>query len=70
MLLAVALPSASAASTWYVDTAAANDSGAGDVAHPKKFIPSGIALMSSAGGDTLVTAAPTPSGDAAGRSAA
>lgn len=64
MLLAVALPAASPAATWYVDGAAPNDSGAGDAAHPKKYIPSGIALMSSAGGDTLIVRAGTYSGSA------
>jgi hypothetical protein len=46
--------SISLAATYYVDAAAANDSGDGSSAHPKKYIPSGIALLSSSGGDTLI----------------
>ena len=44
----------SSAATYYVDASAANDSGTGSQASPKKYIPSGIALMSSSGGDTLI----------------
>jgi|GEM_PF-1409400 len=40
------------AATYYVDQAAANDSGTGSATSPKKYIVSGIQLMSS--GDTLV----------------
>ncbi|MBI4846008.1 MAG: fibronectin type III domain-containing protein [Candidatus Omnitrophica bacterium] len=40
------------AATYYVDSSAANDSGNGSSANPKKYIYSGILLMSS--GDTLI----------------
>ena len=51
--------STSFATTYYVDSSAANDSGSGSVGSPKKFISSGIRLMSSNGGDTLVLASGT-----------
>ena len=50
------------ASTYYVDASAANDSGNGTIAQPKKFIHSGAALMSSLGGDTLLIAPGTYAG--------
>jgi hypothetical protein len=62
-LLFVCGPSASFAATYYVDAAAANDSGNGSLAHPKKYIPSGIALLSSSGGDTLIIRNGTYSGE-------
>jgi hypothetical protein len=40
--------------TYYVDAAALDDSGSGSQASPKKFIPSGIALLSPSGGDVLI----------------
>ncbi|MBI4846006.1 MAG: hypothetical protein HY810_05990 [Candidatus Omnitrophica bacterium] len=40
------------AATYYVDSNAANDSGIGSSLNPKKYIYSGILLMSS--GDTLI----------------
>lgn len=40
--------------TFYVDTSAASDAGTGSATSPKKFIGSGLALLSAAGGDTLV----------------
>ncbi|TAN62069.1 tandem-95 repeat protein, partial [bacterium] len=43
---------ASYAATYYVDASAASDSGSGSQASPKKYIKSGIALMT--GGDTLI----------------
>lgn len=39
---------------YYVDAAAANDSGDGSIGSPKKYIGSGIGLLSSSGGDTLI----------------
>lgn len=39
---------------YYVDTNAANDSGAGTEISPKKYIQSGVSLMSASGGDTLI----------------
>lgn len=48
--------------TIYVDAAAANDSGTGTAANPKKFIPSGIALLPAAGGGTVVIRAGTYAG--------
>ena len=42
--------------TYYVDAKASNDLGSGDGNAPKKHIASGIALMSPAGGDTLIIA--------------
>jgi hypothetical protein len=44
------------AATYYVDAAAASDSGNGSQSSPKKYIQSGVSLMSSSGGDTLVIA--------------
>jgi hypothetical protein len=41
------------AATYFVDGQAANDAGNGSQAQPKKFIASGMALLSSAGGDVL-----------------
>jgi hypothetical protein len=41
------------AATYYVDASVANDSGSGSPSSPKKYIPSGIALMSG-GGNTLI----------------
>lgn len=46
------VPFASNAATYYVDAAALNDDGNGSFAAPKKYISSGIFLMS--GGDTLI----------------
>ena len=42
--------------TYYVDSAVQNDAGNGSQASPKKFLTSGMALMSVNGGDTLVLA--------------
>ncbi len=39
--------------TYYVNASAADDSGSGSQSAPKKYISSGIALMSSSGGDVL-----------------
>jgi len=47
-------PLALNAATYYVDDSASNDSGNGSKASPKKYINSGLALMSSSGGDTLI----------------
>lgn len=44
------------AATYYVDAGANNDAGNGSADTPKKYITSGIALMSPAGGDTLMIA--------------
>ena len=44
---------------YFVDANAADDSGDGSTDRPKKYIGSGAALMSSAGGDTLVLKAGT-----------
>lgn len=46
--------------TYYVDNAAANDSGSGAIGSPKKYIPSGISLL--AAGDTLIIKDGTYSG--------
>jgi hypothetical protein len=45
--------------TYYVDASAANDSGDGSSGQPKKYIASGAALLSGAGGDTLIVRAGT-----------
>jgi hypothetical protein len=51
---AVTLISLSAnAAVFYVDTNAADDTGTGAIGSPKKFISSGVALLSGLGGDTL-----------------
>ncbi|MCK9428863.1 MAG: hypothetical protein M0R17_02480 [Candidatus Omnitrophica bacterium] len=50
------------ATRYYVDNAAANDAGTGAVGSPKKYIPSGIALLSASGGDTVVVKDGTYSG--------
>jgi hypothetical protein len=50
------------AATYYVDASAANDSGMGAIGSPKKYIPSGIKLMSSNGGDVLIIKSGTYSG--------
>ena len=42
------------AATYYADANAANDSGNGTASRPKKYVGSAAALMSSAGGDTLI----------------
>ncbi len=42
------------AGTYYVDASAVNDSGNGSVGSPKKYLESGLALLSAAGGDTLI----------------
>lgn len=47
------------AATYYVNAAAANDSGSGSLSSPKKYISSGIALMSTTGGDILIIASGT-----------
>ncbi|HED35075.1 MAG TPA: hypothetical protein ENJ08_12830 [Gammaproteobacteria bacterium] len=47
-------PLASFAATYYVSASASGDSGSGTLSSPKKYITSGLALMSSSGGDTLV----------------
>ena len=56
LLAGLALSQASFATTYYVDTNAAADSGSGTQASPKKYIQSGVALMSSNGGDEVVIA--------------
>lgn len=56
VLCGLALSQASFATTYYVDTNAAADTGNGTQASPKKYIQSGVALMSSNGGDELVIA--------------
>jgi hypothetical protein len=45
--------------TYYVDASAANDNGDGSSAQPKKYLASGAALLSGAGGDTLIVRAGT-----------
>lgn len=50
------------AATYYVDGSAANDSGDGSSANPKKYIQSGINLMSTNGGDSLIIAPGTYTG--------
>ena len=47
-------PAATVGKTYYVDANAANDAGAGTAISPKKYISSGMALLSSNGGDTLI----------------
>lgn len=42
------------AATYYVDTAAPDNNGNGSQSAPKKYISSGVQLMSPAGGDTLI----------------
>jgi hypothetical protein len=42
------------AATYYVDDSATNDSGDGSSGSPKKYIGSGVALLSGSGGDTLI----------------
>ena len=44
---------------YYVDANAADDNGAGTAASPKKHLSSGAALLSAAGGDTLIVKAGT-----------
>ena len=44
------------AATYYVDAAAASNSGSGSQSSPKKYISSGMGLLSTSGGDTLVIA--------------
>ena len=56
LLCGLALSQASFATTYYVDASAAADTGSGTQAAPKKYIQSGVALMSSNGGDELVIA--------------
>ena len=56
LLAGLALGQVSNAATYYVDTAAAADSGSGSQASPKKYIQSAVALMSSNGGDEVVIA--------------
>jgi hypothetical protein len=56
LLAGLALSQASFATTYYVDGSAAADTGSGTQAAPKKYIQSGIALMSSSGGDEVVIA--------------
>jgi len=40
--------------TYYVDTNSPNDNGAGSSSDPVKYIGTGISMMSSSGGDTLI----------------
>ena len=47
-------PLALHAATYYVSASASSDSGSGSLASPKKYITSGLSLMSSSGGDTLI----------------
>jgi hypothetical protein len=56
LLCGLALSQASFATTYYVDASAAADTGSGTQAAPKKYIQSGVALMSSNGGDEVVIA--------------
>jgi len=53
ILLLLIFSTAASSADYYVDTNAANDSGTGSTSSPKKYIQSGLALMSSSGGDTL-----------------
>ena len=55
-LLASLFAQASSAATYYVDASAASNSGNGSQSSPKKYIQSGVSLMSSRGGDTLIIA--------------
>ncbi len=61
-LVLVLAPTLAQAATYYVDAAARDDSGSGAQSSPKKYIPSGIALLSSAGGDALIIKNGTYSG--------
>ena len=56
LLCGLALSQASLATTYYVDASAAADTGSGTQASPKKYIQSGVALMSGNGGDEVVIA--------------
>jgi hypothetical protein len=42
------------AATFYVDASASNDHGDGSASRPKKYLSSGIELLSTHGGDTLI----------------
>jgi hypothetical protein len=54
-LVAVFVPAQNSfAATYYVDASAANDTGNGSSGSPKKYIGSGLALLSSSGGDILI----------------
>jgi hypothetical protein len=48
------LVNSSEAATYYVDASVADDAGNGSSGSPKKYIGSGLALLSSSGGDLLV----------------
>jgi hypothetical protein len=50
------------AAKYYVDNSAADDAGNGSIGSPKKYIPSGIALMSASGGDSCIIIDGTYSG--------
>ncbi len=56
LLAGLFVAQASFAATYYVDVAAASDSGNGSQGSPKKYIQSGVSLMSSSGGDTVIIA--------------
>src|SRR6185503_211303 len=56
LLAGLFVAQASFAATYYVDASAASDSGNGSQASPKKYIQSGVSLMSPSGGDTLIIA--------------
>lgn len=58
-LAALLAGSAAHSTTYYVDGSASNDSGSGSQSSPKKYIGSGISLLSSSGGDTLIIQAGT-----------
>jgi len=47
-------PLAINAATYYVNASASGDSGSGSQSSPKKYITSGLNLLSSSGGDTLI----------------
>ena len=68
LLAGLLVARASFAATYYVDASAARDSGNGSQASPKKYIQSGISLMSSRGGDTLIIAG-NPNSDIADQGA-
>lgn len=54
ILLILIAPAYLNAATYYVDSSATNDTGNGSQSSPKKYVSSGISLMSSSGGDTLI----------------
>jgi len=62
LLTCIAWFGPASATTYYVDGSRADDSGNGTLAAPKKFIASGMALLSPLGGDVLQIAAGSYSG--------